>query len=211
MRAPMGGASRAAGARLRACTALALALLLGACATQRVPSQPAVSCALDYSGRISVVEQGPSPHNLYGSFELRLDGDSGSLELGSPLGQMLARASWDAGSARVDDGRTRREYDSFEDMTQATLGLRLPRAALRDWVRGRPASQLPLRELPDGSFEQLGWQVHLQLRDGEPHILRLKRENGDTTELLSLVIDHRAAQAANCARPAPRAAAEPAQ
>ena len=190
----------------RAGAALALALLLGACATQRGPGGAGPGCALDYGGRISVVEQGPQPHNLYGSFELRLSGQRGSLELASPLGQVLARASWDADSASVDDGHARRAFGSFEDMTQATLGLRLPRQALGDWVRGRPARQLPWRERGQSGFEQLGWQVRMVLRDGVPHILRLTRVAGDTTEQLSLVIDRRASVGADC-RPAAAASA----
>ncbi len=175
---------------MRAAAACGAMALLAACATLRVPTgEP--GCARAYSGRLSVVEQGPQPRNLYASFELRLDGDSGWLEIGSPLGQMLARARWDADSARVDDGRQQRIYPSFEDMTQASVGLRLPRAALQDWVRGRAAAGVPWKALPGGGFEQLGWQVRPQRRGGVLHILRLRRDGPDDVEQLSLVIDHR--------------------
>lgn len=191
----MAGLRRAA----RAAAAMLCAGVLGACATQSGPRLVAPSCELDYAGRISVVEQGARTHELYGSFELRLHGDTGSLDLSSPLGQVLARARWDAASASVDDGRRLRDFASFEDMTRATLGVRLPREALRDWVRGRPAAHLPWRALPQDGFEQLGWQVHTRMRDGAPRILRLRREVGDTTELLSLVIDRRALPSGDCA------------
>lgn len=181
----------------RGIAAAALLALLGGCAAPpRLQPQP--GCALDYSGRLSVVEQGAQARNLYGSFELRLDGESGWLEIGSPLGQMLARARWDAASASVDDGHSRRVYPTFEDMTQASLGLRLPRAALQDWVRGRPAAGWPWRELPQGGFEQLGWQVRMQLRDGAAHILRLRRESDGVSEALSLVIDRLRQIGADC-------------
>ncbi len=174
---------------LRGLAGAALLALLGACAAPpRLGSLPP-GCALDYSGRISVVEQGAHPYNLYGSFELHLEPDSGSLELGSPLGQMLARASWSADSASVSNGHEQRGFDSFEDMTEATLGLRLPRAALQDWVRGRPAAAWASRALEQGGFEQLGWQVRVQRVDGRPHVLRLSRSRGQDSEQLSLVID----------------------
>ncbi len=175
---------------LRGLAGLALLALLGACAAPPRLERATVGCALDYSGRISVVEQGAHPYNLYGSFELHLEGESGSLELGSPLGEMLARASWSADSASVSNGHEQRGFESFEDMTQATLGLRLPRAALQDWVRGRPSAQWASRALEQGGFEQLGWQVRVQRRDGRPHVLRLSRKLGEDSEQLSLVIDH---------------------
>ncbi len=178
---------------LRACVAAGLAVLLGACATRPPLRGVHGACALDYRGRISVVEQGPRAHDLYGSFALRLDGDGGRLELASPLGQVLMRASWNADAASVDDGRTRRSFPSFEDMTQVMLGVRLPRTALRDWLRGRPAAALPWRALSQGGFEQLGWQVHLRRRAGVPYILRLQRRQGDDLQRLSLVIDTPAA------------------
>lgn len=197
---------RASSARaLRAWAGAALLAALGACATPQPPAGAQPGCGLDVGGRISVVEQGTHAYSLYGSFELRLDGAAGSLQLGSPLGQTLALARWDALSARVDDGRSVRAYASFEDMTEATLGLRLPRAALQDWVRGRPAPQLPSRALPQGGFEQLGWQVRVQRADGQPHVLRLTRREGDESEQLALVIDRRAPRAGACdeAEPSP--------
>ena len=176
---------------LRAGAAAAALALLGACASQPAWRQAQPRCARDYAGRISVVQHRPGVNNLYGSFELRLDADSGWLELATPLGQVLARASWGAASARVDDGHGVREFESFEDMTQASVGLRLPRAALQDWVRGRAAAGVPWKALPGGGFEQLGWQVRPQRRGGVLHILRLRRDGPDDVEQLSLVIDHR--------------------
>ena len=187
---------------LRAGVAVAALALLGACASQPASRQAQPRCALDYAGRISVVQHRPGVNNLYGSFELRLDADTGWLELATPLGQVLARASWGAGSASVDDGHGVRDFASFEDMTQATLGLRLPRAALRDWVRGVPASSLPWRALPPDGFEQLGWRVTVLRRDARPHVLRLSRGRGDDAEQLALVIDSTRRLGAGCRAPA---------
>ncbi len=191
---------------LRAGAAAAALALLGACASQPAWRQAQPRCARDYAGRISVVQHRPGVNNLYGSFELRLDADSGWLELATPLGQVLARASWGTASARVDDGHGVREFESFEDMTQATLGLRLPRAALRDWVRGLPAAALPWHALPDG-FEQLGWRVTVLRRDARPHVLRLARGSGDAAEQLALVIDSARRLGAGCGAEAAGSAA----
>ncbi len=114
---------------------------------------------------------------------------------------MLARASWSADSASVSNGRQGRGFDSFEDMTEATLGLRLPRAALQDWVRGRPAAQLPYRSLDGEGFEQLGWQVRVRRADGRVHLLRLSRSQGDESEQLSLVVDRASLPAPGCDAP----------
>ena len=181
---------RADSTRRALLAAPALALLLGACAA---PRRGAV-CDGAYSGRVSVV-QGDPPRGLYGGFRLRLGGDRGQFELLSPLGQTVARARWSARAARLDDGHRVRDFASFEAMAQAVLGLALPRVALQDWVRGVPAADLPHRALPDGGFEQLGWDVQVR-RDGDAvHLLRAQRAEGVPARI-SLVFD------APCARSA---------
>lgn len=166
----------------------AAALLLAGCATPppATPSggaQAACASALHLDGRMSLHD---ADHQLYGGFVLRLGtaGD-GRLDLLSPLGQELARADWTADGASLDDGHGVRTFDSFEAMSERLLGLELPRAALQDWVRGRPAASLPSRPV-DGGFEQLGWTVRPGFEDGRLHLLRASR--GDAA--LSLVVDH---------------------
>jgi outer membrane lipoprotein LolB len=172
-------------ARRRGIAALLGSLLLGACAT------PPPGGA--FSGRVAVASgSGAMQRSLYASFRLSLQDDGGRFELLSPLGQTVARADWSAAGASLSDGRSQRDYDSFEAMTTAALGLALPRAALQDWVRGVPAAGLPAQQLADGGFEQLGWQVRVQREDGHVHLLRATRSAG-TPAQLSLVFDQGAA------------------
>jgi outer membrane lipoprotein LolB len=96
---------------------------------------------------------------------------------------MLARARWSPGQASLNDGRQTQTYASFDAMTHAALGVALPQAALQDWVRGRPASGLPVQHLADGRFEQLGWQVQPVWRDGHLALLKAQRTGGDPAEL----------------------------
>lgn len=139
-------------------------------------------------GRISLV-RGQPPQAMYGGFRLVLEGDGGRFDLFSPLGQMLAQASWNDGGARVDDGRSVQRYPSFAAMTEAVLGVALPRAALQDWVQGRPAAGLPSRPLPGGGFEQLGWAVQVQRRDGRLALIDARRDGDDPAQLRLAITD----------------------
>ncbi len=168
------------------------------------------------SGRISVLTgEPPEEKNLYGGFRLELlAGGGGRFDVFSPLGQMLAQASWTSQSASLNNGRQTQDFPSFEDMTQAALGVALPRAALQNWVRGEPAASLPFTRLADGAFEQLGWHVQPRFEQGRLHVLRARRMQGPDAQL-SLVVDdsqveQTAAGASTPAAAVARAASAPA-
>ena len=172
---------------------LTLALALGACAipqAQKAAPGEARLMQQNLSGRISVLTgEPPEQKNLYGGFRLELlAGGAGRFDVFSPLGQMLAQASWTQQSASLNDGRQTQDFPSFEDMTRAALGVALPRAALQNWVRGEPAASLPFTRLADGAFEQLGWRVQPRFEQGRLHVLRATRMQGPAAQL-SLVVD----------------------
>ena len=173
---------------------------LGSCATPQIPSPGLAFNTLELSGRLSLVSGRPDAQKaLYGGFRLELHGaDSGEFDVFSPLGQMLARAQWSPGQASLNDGRQTQTYVSFEAMSDAALGVALPQAALQDWVRGKPASGLPVRRLADGSFEQLGWQVQPTWRDGQLALLKAQRLDGDPAQL-RMVIESTTPQAGSAA------------
>ena len=162
---------------------------LGGCATPHITPASAASDTLAVAGRLSLVSGPPDAQKaLYGGFRLELRGaDSGEFEVFSPLGQMLARARWSPGQAKLNDGRQTQTYASFDAMTRAALGVALPQAALQDWVRGKPASGLPVQHLADGSFEQLGWQVQPTWRDGSLALLKAQRAGADPAELRMVI------------------------
>ncbi|WP_449370225.1 lipoprotein insertase outer membrane protein LolB [Thiomonas sp.] len=180
--------------------AAVIAGVLGGCAAPRLPQSPEPANTLALVGRLSLVSGPPDAQKaLYGGFRLVLSGAaSGEFEVFSPLGQMLAKAQWRPGQASLDNGRQTQHFASFDDMTQAALGVALPQAALQDWVRGRPAASLPSHALTGGGFEQLGWQVHPTWRDGHLALVKAQRLQGDPAEL-RMVIESSAPQPAAAA------------
>ncbi|MFY9511670.1 MAG: lipoprotein insertase outer membrane protein LolB, partial [Rubrivivax sp.] len=92
--------------RRAACAAL-LALLLSACATPRPP--PPGSDWL--AGRLSVQVRSEPPRQLSSAFELRGDAEQGQLQLTSPLGSVVASASWAPGRATLVSSEGTKQYD----------------------------------------------------------------------------------------------------
>lgn len=100
--------------------------------------------------------------NVNASFELLGDPRRGQLEMSSPMGSLVARVSWQPGSAWVKTPDGDRAYDDIDALTQELLGETLPVQALFDWLRGRPWPQAPSRAAGEQGFQQLGWQVDLR-------------------------------------------------
>lgn len=156
------------GARWRAWPALgllALAVLAG-CASQPAAEQ-GDALPVAASGRLAVRVEPDMPGSRVrassGAFELLGRPERGELRLSSPLGSLLAVASWQPGEAWLRaDGQARRFAD-LDELTREMVGEAVPVAALFDWLRGQPWGEAPSEPLPDGQpgFVQLGWQVHL--------------------------------------------------
>lgn len=146
------------------CLALALAAGLSGCAQlERHPAAPGETARL--SGRLSVNVAGDTHgHGTGGtaSFELFGDPTQGRLELTSPLGALVARASWQPGYTLLETPRERQRFEDLDALTREMLGEPVPVAALFDWLRGRPWSAQPHRSV-DGGFEQLGWRIEPRL------------------------------------------------
>jgi outer membrane lipoprotein LolB len=133
----------------------AAALLLAACSTLPGP-------AADWtSGRLSVrVETlaAEAERSFAAGFELRGTDTGGELRLFTPLGTQLASARWSPTEAVLATAEGERRFPSLDEMAMASLGERVPLAALPDWVAGRPWQGATSHRSPDG-FEQLGWSV----------------------------------------------------
>ena len=154
--------------RAVAVVAMALALLLAACATPP-PRAPGAY----FGGRLLVRTDATASEgakSLAGQFELSGGPRQGQLLLNSPIGTAVARARWQlaalgatAGGAdliELDTGGPPRSYASLDAMVVDALGERLPLAALFDWLAGRPWPEAPATLSADGShFSQLGWVV----------------------------------------------------
>lgn len=166
--------------------------LLTACATtgSDAPAAPAPSSQttaprageLSLSGRLSVrVDPEPgddaqTPKAFSGSFEFSGRAEAGQLSLTSPLGSIVAMASWSPGQAELRTGSDRRLYADTTEMARQSLGYALSLPALISWINGQPDPDSPSTPLPapQAGFEQLGWTVDLAAR-GEG-VIRIRRE-----------------------------------
>ncbi len=165
-------------------TGLALllsALTLVGCASLEPQTPPlAATGDLRLSGRLSVQATGSSGRAAGGNagFELAGNPSAGQLELSTPLGSLMARARWGAGSVTLQTPDSERSFESLDELTRELLGEAIPVAALFDWLQGRPWPQAPSRALPgrtggtsgtgssdQAGFEQLSWRVDLTQRE----------------------------------------------
>ncbi len=144
------GVSRVAGA-------FAVALL-AACTS--LPKAPPSSDSI--SGRLSVRVEDEQPRSVSAAFELRGSAEAGQLDLNSPLGNVMARASWTPGEVLLVTPDSSARYDNLDTLGRQVLGESLPMAALFDWLRGRPWPGAPSSTVDGGSgFTQLGWTVNV--------------------------------------------------
>ncbi|HEY1394528.1 outer membrane lipoprotein LolB [Roseateles sp.] len=125
----------------------------------------------------------PRGQNVNANFELLGDPRRGQLEMSTALGSLVARVSWQPGSAWVKTPDGDRAYDDIDALTQELLGETLPLQALFDWLRGRPWPQAPSRPSGESGFQQLGWQVDLRRFDVQ--LISAQRMNPNGPEPLA--------------------------
>lgn len=138
---------------------LASTTWLAACAT-RPPDLVAMPWT---SGRLSVRVDAYADmpaRSVSASFDLRGSGERGELRLTSPLGTLMAVATWAQGVAQLKTAEGETQFDSLGALSQQALGEALPLSALPDWLAGRPWPQVESQANAEG-FMQLGWQVTL--------------------------------------------------
>jgi len=167
-RAPAGTGLTAAGygrrRRLVHLTALAVPLLLSACAT---PPKPVTTGKEEFvlSGRLGAryVDIAGKPGELYGHFDWIESGGSIELTLIDPLGQAVARIN--AGPRQTSI--TLRSGDTYSDrspeaLTRRTLGWELPLGGLRHWLRGQGSPGADVQRDDQGRIERIrdtGWTI----------------------------------------------------
>ena len=138
---------------------LAASLWLASCAT-RPPSIEAMPWT---SGRLSIKVDASAEQparSLSASFDLRGGDNGGELRLVSPLGALMAVATWSAGQASLVTADGTRIYSDLDELSRQALGESLPLRALPDWLAGKAWPGAASQPLP-GGFEQLGWRVDL--------------------------------------------------
>ncbi|OWQ44359.1 hypothetical protein CDL60_24890 [Roseateles noduli] len=126
---------------------------------------------------------GQRGQNVNANFELLGDPSRGQLEMSTSMGSLVARVSWQPGSAWLKTPDGDRAYDDIDALTQELLGETLPLQALFDWLRGRPWPQAPSRATGESGFQQLGWQVDLRRFDAQ--LISAQRINPNGPEPLA--------------------------
>ena len=139
--------------------------LLGGCAV--APKSSPVLMGESLSGRLSVrVEavDGAAARSLSAAFELQGNAKSGSFNLATPLGTLLAQARWAPGQVVLATPRGESSFTDLDELTREVLGESVPLVALFDWLRGRPwpgAASAALVPATEPGFQQLGWTISL--------------------------------------------------
>jgi outer membrane lipoprotein LolB len=160
--------------------AIAVAALLASCATRPpdVAEMPWTSGRL--SIRIDAFADQPT-RSVSAAFDLRGSGERGELRLSSPLGTLMASASWAPGVARLTTADGEQSFSDLATLSQHALGEALPLSALPDWLAGRAWPQAASAPHADG-FSQLGWRITLsRLAEGfvdaerqQPPVVKLR-------------------------------------
>jgi outer membrane lipoprotein LolB len=143
--------------------ALFLAALLGGCASLTHQVAQTREGDLHLSGKLSVQVEGDGERKGTGgsaAFELSGGPSAGQLELSTPLGSLMARATWSEGEALLRTTKGERRFDDLDALTRELLGEPIPVAALFDWLQGRAWPQAG-SAATDAGFEQLGWRIDL--------------------------------------------------
>lgn len=123
---------------LRTSCALAIAVIVAACATlPESPGVPASPSPFDLSGRVLVSYDG---HAFSSGVRWLHAAERDEISLLSPAGQTLAYIAGEAGGATLT-AADQRQYRaaSVESLTREALGWELPLASLQYWVQGQPA------------------------------------------------------------------------
>lgn len=116
------------------------------------------------SGKLSVqVQDALDPEQRKGgggSFDLLGNARAGQFELSTPLGGLVARASWNDSEVLLVTPQGSRAFPDLDSLSREMLGETIPVAALFGWLQGRAWDGAPSTPLKDG-FDQLGWRIDL--------------------------------------------------
>lgn len=200
--------------RLRRRLLLALpALALAGCATGLPPPRDIGDRAaalyrdsLTLSGRISVrYQQDGRDESLQGGFQWIQDAQTITLNLLSPLNQILLRIEVTPDTARLlEPGKPPRSAPNIESLMLQTFGWSLPVAGLRGWLQGFSLDSTPptaivtpgMADAPpvttrDGwKLSYVSWQDEAETRITRPRRIDLERSTPEFGEMaIRIVID----------------------
>ncbi len=126
-----------------------LLTLLAGCA-QTPPRNAMAKRNGPWSGRIHLrVDDDQAPRSFTAHFELQGSADTGTLELSTPLGTLLARLQWSPDQSTMETPQERHHAPTLQALLREVTGETLPADALFDWLSGVPTTSG-------------GWHVDLQ-------------------------------------------------
>lgn len=111
-----------------------------------------------------------------------------SIRLIAPLGSgsYLIQGNGDFAEVRFPDGE-KKIVDNMDDIFASTLNVELPTTAIKDWIRGLPASALTVKSIRWNEqgllhkIKQAGWNVEMTDYNGNkillPHSIYLTRDD----------------------------------
>jgi outer membrane lipoprotein LolB len=184
--------------------AVALALLLSACAPTQVRPPSAEQTAatartqVDYDGRFAIKynDQNGTERNAYGNFTWHQQGDTVNIELKNPLGQTLAIIESAPSSATLQlPNKPPQTAAKVDDLMHDALGFALPVSGLRYWLQPSPApdSKATTETDPEnGRIKQLkqdGWTVDYYEYTADNNVKRLNLSHEDPPLAIRLVLD----------------------
>ena len=142
---------------------LLVAVLLSGCASLKHQDAEVREGDLRLTGKLSVqvLEDDGGRKGGSGAFELLGSPATGQLELSTPLGSLVARASWSSEQVLLKTPDGERSFADLDALTREMLGEPIPVAALFDWMQGRAWPDVPSSPV-EGGFEQLGWRIDLR-------------------------------------------------
>lgn len=124
-----------------------------------------------WSGRLALKVDGPTPQSFTAAFELTGDAQTGQLTLSTPLGSTLAQLNWTPAGASLQSPRERRVFPSLDAMIAHVTGASVPAQALFDWLQGK--STVSAGWSADLSQRAQGRIVARQPRPPQPSELRI--------------------------------------
>lgn len=150
---------------------LGAAVMLSGCASR--PVAPADSRRF-WSGRLGLQLHSEPPQQWHALFELQGSAQAGEFKLLSPVGNILARLSWDEHEALLERGNEVQTAPTVQDLMQRLTRTAVPVGAMFDWLEGR-------------AMAHAGWVPDLgHLAQGR---ISAKRVSPEPAALLRIVLD----------------------
>ena len=163
-----------------------LALVLTGCASLQQPDTTAPTTQA-WTGRFAMVVHSTPAQSQRASFELRGNEHTGELDVLSPIGTTLVRATWQPGKATLISGGNYQDFESLAALSASLGETNLPVANLFNWLQGTSPQGTKPQAPPLTTLSSSGasaWAVDLC----QAHLGRIKAMRDLPSPALSLTV-----------------------